>query len=309
MLAVVPGALPGIPDLPDLGPEAEKDETTRPTRLTSQPQGEKTAFGLLRGCRTRAALLEEHALSLSALSLNDTSSAQWIKSEPFRFSVEFWGLDKLVEKERAYSETHFYAGSWFNVYVQTMRKKEKGAQLGIYLHRQNPAEVFPTPTRPQGHKSHKPRQNSDDSEESADYGPSLGLNLGGNGAGLYRAISTTPVGLGSPTSPAPRRVSESKDEEPSAPYKDPRRVTRVSSHLHSVLKDLCKDLVLIPGLLLHLMCVRARNSVHTLLLCSGQFRNLPIMGLEIVCIAKRGILVYSRRREPGRGSIGMDWRG
>jgi hypothetical protein len=35
-----------------------------------------------------------------------------------RFSVEFWDVDKLAEKARLYSATHFYAGSYFNVYVE-----------------------------------------------------------------------------------------------------------------------------------------------------------------------------------------------
>jgi hypothetical protein len=35
----------------------------------------------------------------------------WTRFEPFRFSVEFWGVDQLKEKQRLYSTTVGYAGS------------------------------------------------------------------------------------------------------------------------------------------------------------------------------------------------------
>jgi hypothetical protein len=38
--------------------------------------------------------------------------ALWSRYEPFRFSVEFWGIDLLGEKERAYSHTVFHAGQY-----------------------------------------------------------------------------------------------------------------------------------------------------------------------------------------------------
>ena len=44
------------------------------------------------------------------LSNDVKDDAMWSKYEPFRFAVEFWGVDQLGEKERAYSATQFYAG-------------------------------------------------------------------------------------------------------------------------------------------------------------------------------------------------------
>ncbi|KAK1215302.1 hypothetical protein PQX77_022093 [Marasmius sp. AFHP31] len=86
---------------------------------------------------------------------------------PFRFSVEFWDLDTLKEKQRLYSQTVWYAGSLFNIYVQVAKKKENTAvgersrdrsgrdgaggndtQLGIYLHRQSSVESIPARSAP-----------------------------------------------------------------------------------------------------------------------------------------------------------------
>ncbi|KAF5392561.1 hypothetical protein D9757_002112 [Collybiopsis confluens] len=83
---------------------------------------------------------------------------------PLRFSVEFFDLDMLKEKERYHSRTVWYAGSLWNVYVQIVKKKKEnpnfiGAspevpksktsgpssnyQLGVYLHRHSPSETLP----------------------------------------------------------------------------------------------------------------------------------------------------------------------
>ncbi|TGZ79540.1 hypothetical protein EX30DRAFT_321084 [Ascodesmis nigricans] len=52
---------------------------------------------------------------------------------PFRFSAEFRGVKSLKEKKRVYSKTVFYAGSYWNIYIQKV--KSKNVQLGVYLHR------------------------------------------------------------------------------------------------------------------------------------------------------------------------------
>jgi BTB/POZ domain len=53
---------------------------------------------------------------------------------PFRFAVHFDELYDLEEGKRIYSDTYWYAGSYWNVYIQKCRYK-KGYQLGVYLHR------------------------------------------------------------------------------------------------------------------------------------------------------------------------------
>jgi hypothetical protein len=77
---------------------------------------------------------------------SSTKPGKWVPYEPFRFSVEFWGVESLKEKTRLYSHTIFYAGSCYNVYIQTVRKK--GLQLGVYLHRQSNVDPIPAASTP-----------------------------------------------------------------------------------------------------------------------------------------------------------------
>lgn len=43
--------------------------------------------------------------------------SKWTKYEPFRFSVEFWGVEGLKEKQREYSRTVFYAGNCLYLFL------------------------------------------------------------------------------------------------------------------------------------------------------------------------------------------------
>jgi hypothetical protein len=84
------------------------------------------------------------------LSTSPLEQSRWSAFEPMRLSVEFWGVDALEHSaDRLYSPTFFYAGSLWNLYVQTV-KKQRGLQLGIYLHRQSPNEEPPMPSAPPG---------------------------------------------------------------------------------------------------------------------------------------------------------------
>lgn len=75
---------------------------------------------------------------------------------PFRFSVEFFDTDHLKEKDRLHSQTIWYAGSLFNVYIQVVKKKgssingqsSTGQQLGIYVSRQSTIENLPSISAP-----------------------------------------------------------------------------------------------------------------------------------------------------------------
>lgn len=80
------------------------------------------------------------------VAADETGELRWSPFPPFRFSVEFWGVEALKEKSRLHSQTVWYAGSLFNVYVQVVRKK--GLQLGVYLHRQSSVDPLPTPSAP-----------------------------------------------------------------------------------------------------------------------------------------------------------------
>ncbi|KAJ3997893.1 hypothetical protein F5050DRAFT_1568403 [Lentinula boryana] len=68
---------------------------------------------------------------------------------PLRFSVEFFNLEMLKEKDRLHSRTVWFAGSLWNVYVQIVKRKEKSNSAnGVYLHRQSPTENIPPPNSP-----------------------------------------------------------------------------------------------------------------------------------------------------------------
>lgn len=53
---------------------------------------------------------------------------------PFRFSIQFPHPRALREKKRMYSHTVWYAGSFWNLYIQRVNTT-KAQQLGVYLHR------------------------------------------------------------------------------------------------------------------------------------------------------------------------------
>jgi len=81
------------------------------------------------------------------VSADNEGKTRWSSFPPYRFSVEFWDVDLLKEKSRLHSQTIWYAGSLFNVYVQLVRKKGQ-AQLGIYLHRQSHVDPIPASSVP-----------------------------------------------------------------------------------------------------------------------------------------------------------------
>jgi hypothetical protein len=130
-----------------------------------------------------------------------TESMKWTPHPPLRFSVSFHSLLTLSEKERSYSPTFSYAGSWWNVYVQTIRKKEKSVQLGVYLHRQNPAEPFPT--------------------ASADIDEPGGGNLSNEARQPLRRANANSNHLASPSEDLPGSLAGRE-------FTDKRRITRVS---------------------------------------------------------------------------------
>lgn len=63
---------------------------------------------------------------------------------PFRFSAEFPNPRTLKEKKRVYSQTVWYAGSMWNLYIQRVNTS-KNQQLGIYLHRAKDKEPSDDP--------------------------------------------------------------------------------------------------------------------------------------------------------------------
>lgn len=71
----------------------------------------------------------------SSQSVANSAAPSFSKFPPFRFSAEFPNPRTLKEKKkRVYSQTVWYAGSMWNLYIQRMHAS-KNQQLGIYLHR------------------------------------------------------------------------------------------------------------------------------------------------------------------------------
>ncbi len=76
---------------------------------------------------------------------NDRSSnPRFSHYPPFRFSAEFPNPRTLKEKKRVYSQTVWYAGSMWNLYIQRVHTS-KNQQLGIYLHRAKDKEPSDDP--------------------------------------------------------------------------------------------------------------------------------------------------------------------
>ncbi|WVQ62231.1 uncharacterized protein L199_000370 [Kwoniella botswanensis] len=246
-------------DMPDFGPEP-LDPAPHPNsdvmdKNRPPPHGERSAFGLM-GNKMSGKDLEDKWIneggsfmisglglegdSPSKVTLGDVNEERWTKIEPYRFSVEFFDVDKLTEKERFYSSTHFYAGSYFNCYVQMIKRKEKGLQLGVYLHRQSPNEPFPIPSSPR--KSNHTPSLGDTLAPSSSPLPSSSAGLGTTPATATspvlshnRNLSTSPmvvpgspptVTTGGPTSSSVGQSTNMNHGSASAPYIDSRSTTK-----------------------------------------------------------------------------------
>lgn len=93
-------------------------------------------------------LKNERCTAVECLSGRYSDTTRWVPYPPYRFGVEFWDVGSLREKSHLYSQTIWYAGSLFNVFVQMFRKKAQGPQLGVYLHRQSSVDPIPPLSMP-----------------------------------------------------------------------------------------------------------------------------------------------------------------
>lgn len=100
-------------------------------------------------------ILLENSFSTSAnnqLNQNDTKTTQrndfksvntyeektynWTRIPPFRFSISFANVSQLPTDKRVYGKTFWYAGSYWNLYLQKSYIPQKNSyQIGVYLHR------------------------------------------------------------------------------------------------------------------------------------------------------------------------------
>lgn len=101
--------------LPDLGPLGASSSSNARLAASGQEQTAKALhtgmgsgdpwFGFGSSVRTGREIVAPRNPGKE-----NEDDALWSRYEPFRFSVEFWGIDLLGEKERAYSHTVFHAG-------------------------------------------------------------------------------------------------------------------------------------------------------------------------------------------------------
>ncbi|KAG1749616.1 uncharacterized protein EDB91DRAFT_1344244 [Suillus paluster] len=123
------------------------DQLFEPPPPLSSPSAEgKTPVRATTSEATFFGLKSERQTASGCIASDATGKARWSPYPPFRFAVEFWDIDALKEKSRLHSQTIWYAGSLFNVYVQVVRKK--GIQLGVYLHRQSHIDPIPAHSAP-----------------------------------------------------------------------------------------------------------------------------------------------------------------
>ncbi|KAI5817790.1 hypothetical protein BZA77DRAFT_352388 [Pyronema omphalodes] len=85
--------------------------------------------------RRSASPSEGTKTTLDSLASETGEEIRYSEFPPFRFSVEFKSTASLKERKRVYSKTVFYAGSFWNIYIQKVVKGTKSVQLGVYLHR------------------------------------------------------------------------------------------------------------------------------------------------------------------------------
>ncbi|KAL6298155.1 hypothetical protein BKA93DRAFT_812328 [Sparassis latifolia] len=187
------------------------------------------------------------ASAIPAEGSTPSGPSRWTAHPPFRFGVEFWDIDALKEKSRLHSQTVWYAGSLYNVYVQVVHKK--GVQLGVYLHRQSSVDPIPGSSAPStlafgggssptsgGGNTHASASGTGSATSSLSHrtsgsAPSRPGSSGG-GAPLSRTTtpstpasvsSSLPSGLGVAAPPAAHTLpATAAPAMPAQPYRDPR---------------------------------------------------------------------------------------
>ena len=171
-------------------------------------------FGLQSDCVTAS----------SCISADPTGNVKWSPYPPVRFAVEFWGVHNLREKTPLHSHTIWYAGSYFNVYVQLVRKK--GMQLGMYLHRQSSIDPMPSPSVPTSLVISAERLRNSPMPASSDGAASrVALSNPSSSTTSFRTSpsrTATPPAPTSPLSPAFTLLPSPPRTVPAQPYRDPR---------------------------------------------------------------------------------------
>lgn len=127
-------------DTPFMGLTQEAE--TRPTEgpWFQVPAKDATVNGTPRALEAKMHLPvvenESHSQSGTAKVTLDPQRLSFTDIPPFRFLVAFPDVLLLVTERRVYAKTLWYAGLYWNVYLQKLRNVlRKSYQIGVYLHR------------------------------------------------------------------------------------------------------------------------------------------------------------------------------
>lgn len=175
-------------------------------------------------------LKNDRCTAAECASSSSSDATRWVPYPPYRFGVEFWDVDSLREKSHLYSQTIWYAGSLFNVFVQIFRKKVQGPQLGVYLHRQSSVDPIPPLSIPYGSiptekLAENRSRNPPNTPSSPTISPTYPTQYSFSGIPIIPSPrSSTPV-QGSPSNSSISGSSlpaTGPPNIPSQPYRDPR---------------------------------------------------------------------------------------
>jgi hypothetical protein len=219
-------------------------------------------------------------------------------------------------------------GSYFNIYVQTVRRKDKGVQLGIYLHRQSMLEPLPAASRP-------PRKADRGRSLSAltwsESSPAISMLPPGHSRvrnpehslAMHRTMSVTPVGThtiagnmsppggvvsdeeamdpdepGHVTSPTMtgNRDGSGLTNSPASPYRDPRKTAKVRTlRPFSYAKRLTYT-SRTTGLVCCELCERHGHRFDPVQFRTGHVLRIAKLGMEEYFLAFPRILVHRSTR-------------
>ncbi|KAF9897603.1 hypothetical protein BX616_005287, partial [Lobosporangium transversale] len=120
-------------DFEDHNQQQNQESDVREKRDWSIPDQDRTLIGDISSPSQRLELADA-SLSSSNVPNKITPNKRCSLYAPFRISVEFGDIDQLQDNVRSPSDMFFYAGSYWDVYIQKL-PSPKGVQLGVYLHR------------------------------------------------------------------------------------------------------------------------------------------------------------------------------
>lgn len=112
------------------------------------PMSDETTVGV------GSSIISSGAVTSRTLSVSsdeeddDEEELSYTNFPPYRFSLEFKDVAKLKEDKRVYSSTIWYAGSYWNVYIQKVKQRKSVVQMGVYLHRAKSSGAQDSETRP-----------------------------------------------------------------------------------------------------------------------------------------------------------------